>query len=48
MRAPHPLVSATSLYDPYTIRLASFYAVNEPTPIGELQLRRSRHTIPDQ
>ena len=33
-------VSAVSLYHPYTIRQPSFYAVHEPTHIGELQLRR--------
>jgi len=40
MSAQHQLVSAVSLYDPYTIGQASFYAVHEPTHIGELQLRR--------
>jgi hypothetical protein len=40
MRAPHLPVSAVSLYGPYTIRQTSFYSVNEPTHIGELQLRR--------
>jgi glutamine synthetase len=40
MSAQHQPVSAVSLYDPYTIGQASFYAVHEPTHIGELQLRR--------
>jgi hypothetical protein len=40
MSASHLPVSAVSLYDPYTIRQASFYSVKEPTHIGELQLRR--------
>jgi hypothetical protein len=40
MGALHQRVSAVSLYRPYTIRQTSSYAVNEPTHIGELQLRR--------